>query len=76
MRNDSLLIGKYCRKFRINELELTLKELEGDENIKALSAFEHGKSSNVNHLLKYVKKCINKDQQIKFLEGLIKTLEE
>ena len=47
-----VVIGKYCRKFRITELECSLKDIEGNENIKTLSAFEHGRSSNINHLLK------------------------
>lgn len=69
-------IGKYCRKFRITELELTLKEVEGSENIKALSSFEHGRSSNINHLLKYVKCCNSLEQQLDFLWGIVKILEE
>ena len=49
-----VVIGKYCRKFRITELECSLKDIEGNENIKALSAFEHGKSSNINHLFYFL----------------------
>lgn len=64
-------IGKYCRKFRITELELTLKEVEGGENIKALSSFEHGRSTNINHLLKYVKCCKDREQQLNFLLGIV-----
>lgn len=75
-KNNMLLIGKYCRKFRINELELTLKDIEGNEDVKTLSAFEHGRSSNINHLLKYVKHCKSLEQQIEFLQGLITTIEE
>ena len=75
MNNTMLKIGKYCRKFRITELEMTLKQVEGSENIKALSSFEHGRSSNMNHLIKYVRCCKDKEQRILFLQGLINVLE-
>ena len=75
MNNTMLKIGKYCRKFRITELEMTLKEVEGCDNVKALSSFEHGRSSNMNHLIKYVRKCKDKKQRLLFLQGLINVLE-
>lgn len=68
-------IGNYCRKFRINELELTLREVEGNENVKALSSFEHGRSSNIKHILKYVRCCKDSEQQLQFLKGLINVME-
>lgn len=74
MKNNMVVIGKYCRKFRITELECSLKDIEGNENIKALSAFEHGKSSNINHLLKYVKYCKTMEQKERFVQGLITTI--
>lgn len=76
MNVQTVKIGKYCRKFRINELEMTLKEVEGNTNIKTLSSFEHGRSSNLKHLLKYVKACKTKEQKLKFLQGLINIIEE
>lgn len=76
MDNTMMKIGKYCRKFRITELELTLKEVEGSENIKALSSFEHGRSTNIKHLIKYVRCCKDKEQRILFLQGLIDVLDE
>ena len=68
-------IGKYCRNYRIVKLEMTLKEVEGSENIKTLSSFEHGRSSNLEHLLKYVKACKTKEQRLDFLQGLINVME-
>lgn len=68
-------IGKYCRNYRITVLELTLKEVEGNENVKTLSSFEHGRSSNLEHLLKYVKQCKTQEQKMNFLQGLITTIE-
>lgn len=55
----------------MNVLELTLKEVEGNENIKTLSSFEHGRSTNLEHLLKYVKQCKTQEQKLDFLQGLI-----
>lgn len=69
-------IGKYCRKYRFNVLELTLREVERGENIKPLSSFEHGRSTNINHLLKYVKACETRQQRIDFLQGLIDSIEQ
>ena len=57
------------------ELEKTLKEVEGSENIKTLSGFEHGRSTNLEHLIKYVKQIESKDQKQKFLQGLITVIE-
>lgn len=75
MKPIMVRIGNYCRKFRINELELTLREVEGSENVKALSSFEHGRSSNIKHVLKYVRRCKDSEQQLQFLKGLINVME-
>ena len=68
-------IGKYCRYYRLTVLEKTLKEVEGSENIKTLSGFEHGRSTNLEHLIKYVKHCESREQKQEFLQGLIKVIE-
>lgn len=67
-------IGEYCRFYRIVVLKLTLKEVAG-EDYKNLSNFEHGRSSNIKHMLKYVEKCETRQQKIEFLEGLINFIE-
>jgi len=69
------IIGQYCRNYRLIRLRLTLKEVEKNENVKALSSFEHGRSSNITHLLKYVEQCENNQQKVEFLEGLVATIE-
>lgn len=74
-KNNMLIIGKYCRNYRITILELRLQDIEGNENVKSLSSFEHGRSSNINHLLKYVKACETKQQKLDFLQGLINIIE-
>ena len=69
------LIGKYCRDYRLTVLNLTLQEVAGKDNIKTLSSFEHGRSKNLEHLLKYIKKCETEEQKIEFLQGLLLTIE-
>lgn len=68
-------IGKYCRNYRLTVLNLTLQEVAGKDNIKTLSSFEHGRSKNIEHLLKYISKCKTREQKLQFLEGLISTIE-
>ena len=68
-------IGKLCREYRMIHLQATLKEIEGNENIKSLSSFEHGRSTNINHLLKYVAYCDTREERVKFMSWLIKKME-
>ena len=69
-------IGKLCREYRMIHLQATLKEIEGDENIKSLSSFEHGRSSNLDHFMKYVAYCKTKEEKIKFMSWIIKRMED
>lgn len=69
-------IGSYCRNYRVNKLKMTLREVEGNEQIKTLSGFENGRSSNLDHLIKYVVKCDSIHERLLFLEGLIDVIEE
>lgn len=68
-------VGAYCREFRMKKLKLRLQDVEGSENIKTLSAFEHGRTKNMEHLFKYVTACNDKQQKLEFLNGLIKVIE-
>lgn len=71
MINRNAILGKHCRKFRIEILDKTLKEIQGKEQgIKTLSAFEHGRSTNYEHILKYINACDNEDQIELFMETL------
>ena len=69
-------IGKLCREYRMIHLQATLKEIQGDENIKAISSFEHGRSSNINHFIKYVEYCETKEEKLIFMSWIIKRMEE
>ena len=46
------MFGKYCRQYRISK-GVTLKDLTKGKQIKTLSAFEMGRSTNINHLKYY-----------------------
>ena len=62
-------IGEYCRKYRESK-QVTLLELGGVDQIKNLSAFEHGRSTNVNHLTKYVLLSVSLKDNDYFMAGL------
>lgn len=49
-------IGLICRNHRREVVNLSLKEMgiKTDTYFKTLSAFECGRSTNINHLIKYV----------------------
>lgn len=63
------MIGEYCRKYRI-EKGATLIELTGGSQIKTLSAFEMGRSSNINHLKPYIELSLKYNEVDLFLSGL------
>lgn len=64
-------LGLSCRKFRIEVLRKTLKEVQGnDSGIKTLSAFEHGRSTNYEHIFKYINACDNEKQVELFMNTL------
>lgn len=49
---DNVKLGQYCREYRKSK-KISLKQLGGVENIKNLSAFESGRSSNLRHFMRY-----------------------
>lgn len=62
------ILGNYCRTFRIETLGKTLKEVEQDDYIKTLSAFEHGRSNNYEHVFKYINACDTEEQVQLFMK--------
>lgn len=66
------IIGNYCKIFRSETLGLTLQEFEvlSGVKVKTLSSFEHGKSTNILHVLKYIDLCETDEQRTQFLKGL------
>lgn len=64
-------ISAYCRMYRINTLKMTLLTMceLTDTNIKTLSAFEHGRSKNIEHFMKYIE-VSSPAQKLAFLKGV------
>ena len=67
------MIGEYCKQYR-KQLGLKLRDVEGNSNVKALSAFESGRSTNIKHLEKYVILSVNNGDDSKFLFGLAQVI--
>lgn len=67
------MIGNYCRKYRI-ERGVTLSELTNGGQIKTLSAFEMGRSSNIKHLKPYIELSVKLNEDFIFFDGLIRSM--
>lgn len=67
------MIGEYCRKYRLDK-GATLIELTGGSQIKTLSAFEMGRSTNIHHLEPYIKLSSKHGEEIEFMNGLLSTI--
>ena len=64
-------IGWYCRHYRMFVAEVTLREVVGDDCVKNLSAFEHGRSSNLLYLLEYMRLADERDELDEFVRLLM-----
>ena len=64
-------IGKFCKYFRSEVLNLTLTEMSTKVNIKntTLSSFENGRSTNYKHIIGYYS-CGTEEQKTFFRENL------
>ena len=67
----------FCRDFRTEVLKLTLQEIENLTfiKVKTLSAFENGRSTNINHLNLYYLLCKTKEQRALFIQGFDKAMD-
>ena len=66
-------LSEYCKKFRIEKAELTLKQIHEKTgvNIKTLSGFENGRSSNLFMLNHYIVAYnFDKGLQLGFVQGM------
>ena len=66
-------LSEYCKKFRIEKAELTLKQIHEKTgvNIKTLSGFENGRSSNLFMLNHYIVAYnFDKGLQLGFIQGM------
>ena len=70
-------LTEFCKDFRINYLKITLQEVQNKYGIpfKALSAFENGRSTNVNHLNTYYLLCKTKEDRKVFVDGFDKAMD-
>lgn len=64
-------VQEFCRTFRTEYLKLTLQEIQDVYGIpfKALSAFENGRSTNIQHLNTYYLLCKTKADRQVFING-------
>lgn len=62
-------INSYCREYRIRKGK-TLKDVNKGDQIKSLSAFEMGRSSNIYHFEKYVALAMSLNDIKGFVNGL------
>lgn len=67
-----LTIQSFCKHFRTRTLNKTLREIEIEQGVKVktLSAFENGRSNNIEHLSVYLKSCETQLQIDYFMKGL------
>ena len=64
-------VQQFCKDFRTTFLKLTLEDVHNKFgiNVKTLSAFENGRSTNINHLNTYYLLCENVEQRTAFIRG-------
>lgn len=70
-------VQQFCRDFRINCLNITLQEIQDIHGIpfKALSAFENGRSTNINHLNTYYSLCRTQADRNEFIKGFDRAMD-
>lgn len=70
-------IGTICSIFRKYQLKKTLKELSQDTGVKVstLSAFENGRSTNIELMYLYISLCETQEQTDYLIKALIATIE-
>lgn len=68
-------VGAHCQRYRANVLGLTLEEMSSQTGVKlgTLSAFEQGRSSNINHVFRYCQLRGGEERDI-FIFGLMQLL--
>lgn len=71
-------IGQVCRQFRMDKLKLTLEQVvniddqvKSKKGIKALSSFEHGRSTHIRHLFSYLKHSQSDMDKIELINDII-----
>ena len=60
-----LQLHRACYMWRVSA-GLTQSQIYGSEKVKAVSAFENGRSTNINHFERYLEIAIEMDQKSEF----------
>lgn len=66
-------VGEYCKQYRVSK-NITLQKFCGEFNIKTISSFENGRSSNIEHLIRYVELSKSLNDNDMFINGLMGVL--
>lgn len=75
MDNETkILLGSYCKEFRINILGESLTGFSNkiNENLKNINAFESGRANNIKYIFYYAN--FNLDKREDFIKGLFNIL--
>jgi len=68
-----MLVNEYCREYRMRH-KAKLREVSPNMNIKTLSAFEQGRSTNLGHLIAYTTFSKQIGDFDNFIDGLKEVL--
>ena len=70
-------VQEFCRYFRTEYIKITLMDIQDKYGIpyKALSAFENGRSTNINHLNTYYLLCKTQADRNEFIKGFDKAMD-
>ena len=65
---DIKKIGAICEDYRVNVLKLSLTNFAklNNENLRNISAFEHGRANNIKYLYMYMKQSNTEQLEILF----------
>lgn len=69
------VVGGYCKSYR-DSIGATLNEVGGDELVKNVSGFEHGRSSHLKYLVYYTWLADRNGDGEQFQEGLTSTIRQ
>ncbi len=63
-------IGKHCQQYRKSK-NASLQVIAMNDNIKTLSAFENGRSTNVRHFIKYAQFALSEGELDIFMKTVL-----
>lgn len=64
-------VGAYCRWYRMFVADVPLRMIAGEEQVKNVSGFEHGRSTNQKYLLEYIRLADKRGELELFMRGLL-----